>query len=85
MGTACIIEFTSGEIAVGMFSKSKPPPDPPKPINDQFLREHGFSIHSRPQHGSPSWFRRGKVYTEHQATRMAVDERRRSLEALESK
>ncbi len=71
---------------MGFFSKSKTPKIPaPKPINDQFLREYGFRIHSRPRHGSVVWYRNGREYPEQQAVKLALEERRRSLEALEAK
>lgn len=50
---------------------------------DALLRLHGFSIAARPPKGPPVWQRRGQLYLQDLAERIAHDEQQRRQQALE--
>lgn len=65
---------------------NRPTPCPDQDIpctGDRLLRRYGFLIHSRPACGPNLWERRGRLYTELEATNAANYERQLELAAIE--
>jgi hypothetical protein len=50
---------------------------------DALLRLHGFTIAARPPKGPPVWQRKGQLYAQDLAERIAHDEQQRRQQALQ--
>lgn len=50
---------------------------------DALLRLHGFAIAARPPKGPPVWQRKGQLYAQDLAERIAHDEQQRRQQALQ--
>lgn len=50
------------------------PPQPPenRHPHDRLLRDHGFRIYSRPDHGPALWSRSGNLYTHNHALSLVL-------------
>ena len=53
--------------------------------DDTLLREHDFVIFSRPKDGPAVWLRRGRMYTQSEAIKLAHLLRDKALKELQSK
>lgn len=50
--------------------------------DDELLRRAGFRIFSRPATAEPRWMRKGRVYTQVSALRVATDEQKEKKEKV---
>lgn len=66
-------------------TKSQPASVPSHYTEDNFLREYGFAIRSRPPSAEPTWVRNNRVYTHAHALQLARVLRLKALADLKDK